>query len=92
MNIDCQRERTECMLTETRIEMAFMANKTALFADFKASSRVTKSFFRSASVSISVITKNTYKAYQAYQSPSSPSCIDDGLLFILSKKHELNMT
>lgn len=34
--------------------MALMANKTASFAVFIASSRVTKSFLRSESISISV--------------------------------------
>lgn len=45
-------KRTKCKLTDTRTEMAFMAIKTALFAVFKASSRVTRSFSKSASVSI----------------------------------------
>lgn len=39
-------------LTEKRKEIAFIASKTALFAVFKASSRVTMSFFSNASVSI----------------------------------------
>jgi len=39
-------KRTKCKLTDTRTEMAFMAIKTALFAVFKASSRVTRSFFQ----------------------------------------------
>lgn len=41
-------------LTDIRTDMALIANKTALFAVFKASSRVTKSFLSSMSVSISV--------------------------------------
>lgn len=41
--------------------MAFTANKTALFAVFKASSSVTDSFSSSLSVSISVYNKEQQK-------------------------------
>lgn len=41
-------------LTDFTMDIEFIANKTALFADLTASSRVTKSFSSSLSVSISV--------------------------------------
>jgi hypothetical protein len=41
-------------LTDFRTDMAVIASKTASFAVFIASSRVNKSFLRSASISISV--------------------------------------
>lgn len=39
------------LLTEIRMDIAFIAIKTALFDVFRASSKVTESFSRSASVS-----------------------------------------
>lgn len=52
-----QLNHGEGLLTDNRVEMAFTANKTALFAVFKASSSVTESFSSSLSVSISVYDK-----------------------------------
>lgn len=52
-----QLNHGEGLLTDNRVEMAFTAKKTALFAVFKASSSVTESFSSSLSVSISVYDK-----------------------------------
>lgn len=59
-------------LTDVRTEMAFIANKTALFAVFRASSRVTTSFSSSMSVLISAYFRKTrFTSHQGELAPIS---------------------